>query len=282
MDDQNKDPELPAQNRQYTIEEKAALPRVSTLDDAARRNGLMLKKKKEALYNEVHWYAVYCTPQHEFQIHDYLMNIEEEMKKLRRGTSKKEKFLTVIPKKEPRMECFVPFSYVHLKYSDRMVWKEKVQTPGIIFVKCKLNERDELFHSPIAEYITGFLNDRENHWPQPIPNAEMDEFISFVKNEYNVQLVKPTFAVGSKVLVLEGALNGRVAEIVDNHEIVSRTELLTDRQGNTVIDSEGNPVYKRKQTLCVRLNSQLAALFEVDADKVVPAPEGAPDYGVYE
>lgn len=281
MDEQNKDPEQPAQRRQYSEEEKAALPRISSLNAPAYLSGLATNRRKEQLYDEVHWYAVYCTPQHEFQIHDYLMNIEEEMKKLRRGVNKKEKFQMVVPKKEPRMMCFVPFSFVHLKYSDRMVWKEKVQTPGIIFVRCKLNERDPLFYSSIAEHIKGFLNDRDNHWPQPIPDSQMNDFMEFVNQEYNVQLVKPTFAPGEKVLVLEGALNGRLAEIVENRETVSRTPV-TDRQGRPVLDNDGNPVYQRKQVLCVRLNSQLAALFEVDADKVVPAPADAPDYGVYE
>ena len=57
---------------------------------------------------------------------------------------------------------------------------------------------------------------------------------------------------------------------------------ILDREGNQILDSEGNPIYKRKTTLCVQLTGVLTALFEIDADKVVKAPADAPDYGVYD
>lgn len=273
------------EKKKYTKEEKQALPKLATIKDDTKHSNVsnvVYNNAKDRYYDQKRWYAVYCQPQHELQIHDYLMGIETEMKKLRRGTSKKENFFVTVDPNKIRMECFVPTSYMHLKYSDRMVWKEKVQTPGIIFVHCKLNERAPLFEGKIQEYVTGFLNDREKHWPQFIPDEEMNLFIELVKNEYVVSVEKPTFKKGDRVLVLEGPLNGRVVYVAENRETVSSTEYEKDRQGVMILDAEGNPIHKRKQTLCVYLNAQLAALFEVDADKVIKAPDNAPDYAVYE
>jgi len=233
-------------------------------------------------YAALHWYAVYVKPGHELQIHDYLKGIEDKTKSKRRGTSKREDLFIEVDPAKVRMECFVPLKRVHLKYSDRMVWKEKVQTPGIIFVRTRLTDRDPLFHSRISEYVTGFLNDRTRHWPQPIPDHQMLEFRTLSDADWLESVEKPTYAVGDKVLVLEGPLSGHVAYLYEIRETVSRTEYETDRFGQTVFDGEGNPIYKRKTTLCVRLNSQLVATFTVDADKVVKAPADAPDYGVYE
>lgn len=273
------------EKKQYTEEEKSALPKLHTVkDDTLHSNvsTVVYNKDKEKFYDQKNWYAVYCQPQHELQIHDYLMGIEKDMKKLRRGTSKKENFFVKIDPDKILMECFVPTQYLHLKYSDRMVWKEKVLTPGMIFVHCKLNERDALFDGKIREYITGFLVDRERHWPQAIPEDEMKLFMDLVHDEYVVSIEKPTFKKGDRVLVLEGTLNGRVAYVAENRQTISSTEFEKDRQGIVILDAEGNPIHKRKQTLCVYLNSQLAAIFEVDADKVIKAPADAPDYAVYE
>lgn len=273
------------EKKQYTEEEKSALPKLHTVkDDTLHSNvsTVVYNKDKEKFYDQKNWYAVYCQPQHELQIHDYLMGIEKDMKKLRRGTSKKENFFVKIDPDKILMECFVPTQYLHLKYSDRMVWKEKVLTPGLIFVHCKLNKRDALFDGKIREYITGFLVDRERHWPQAIPEDEMKLFMDLVHDEYVVSIEKPTFKKGDRVLVLEGTLNGRVAYVAENRQTISSTEFEKDRQGIVILDAEGNPIHKRKQTLCVYLNSQLAAIFEVDADKVIKAPADAPDYAVYE
>ena len=273
----------PSEPSSTSVNVGTATPRLlSELEDDHQREGIRYNLSKERLYATKHWYAVYCTPNHEFQIGDYLMGREDQMKKVRRGSSKKENFFVQVDPEKVRMECFVPSVFLHLKYSDRMVWKEKVATPGIIFVRCKLNERDPLFYGPVAEYITGFINDRVRHWPMPIPDEQMEVFRAAIEAEYAISVERPTFAPGDRVLVLEGALNGRVAEVVENRERVIKNEYRKDRQGQLVLDADGNPIPVRKQTLCIRLNAELVALFEVDADKVVPAPQGAPDYGVYE
>ncbi len=246
-------------------------------------NAAMERLAKKKHYSTMRWFAVYVTPGHELQIYDYLMGIEEGMKSKRhRGKAKREDLFIKVDPVKVRMECFVPLKRMHVKYSDRMVWKEKVQTPGIIFVRTILDNRDPLFHSPISEYVTGFLNDREKHWPQPIPDNQMLDFKTLSDADWLDSVEKPTYAIGDRVLVLEGPLNGRVANLYDIRETVSKTEYETDRYGKPILDSEGNPIYKRKTTLCVRLNSQLVATFTVDADKVTKAPDDAPDYGVYE
>lgn len=257
-------------------EPQRILPTLQELNDPAE----LTRMAKKRHYAALRWYAVYVHPGHELQIHDYLMGIEK--KKSRRGKARREDLFVQIDPAKVRMECFVPIKRLHLKYSDRMVWKEKVQTPGIIFVRTVLDNRDPLFHSPISEYVTGFLNDRTRHWPQPIPDIQMMEFRALSEADWLQSVEKPTYAVGDKVLVLEGPLRGRVAHLYQIRETVSRKEYEKDRLGNTILDSEGNPIPMRKTTLCIQLNADLVATFEVDADKVVKAPANAPDYGVYE
>lgn len=239
---------------------------------------LRARREKEKFYAEKHWYAVYVQPLHEFQINDYLLGIEEQTKKTRRGKAKREDLFIEIDPSKVRMECYVPVIRQRVKYSDRYVWKEKIQTPGIIFVHTDLNHREYLFQSHISEYVTGFLNDRTKHRPMPIPDDQMDLFRKLVEAEYAVTVAAPTFEIGQKVLVLEGPLKGHIAELVGTHEVISRREYEVDRQGNQILDSEGNPVPKHKTTLSLRLNAQLAANFEIDADKVAIAPPNARDY----
>lgn len=236
------------------------------------------RSEKEKFYAAVQWYAVYVHPQHEFQVHDYLMGVEDEGKKIHRGKAKREDLFIKIDPAKVRMECYVPVIRQRVKYSDRYVWKEKIQTPGLVFVKTTLNNRDPLFHSPISEHVTGFLSDREKHRPVPIPDAQMELFQKLVEAEYAVSVDRPTFCVGQKVLIVEGAMAGHIAELMSMEETISRKEYEKDRMGKTVVDAEGNPVPKHKTMLCLKLNSLLAATFEIDADKVAPAPDNARDF----
>lgn len=249
---------------------------MSELDDAAT----LARMAREKLYAEKHWYAVYVHPQHEFQIHDYLMGIEEQTRKTRRGKAKREDLDIVIDPQKVRMQSYLPVIRQRIKYSDRYVWKEKIQTPGIVFVRCDLNNRDAIFHSPISEYVTGFLNDRVKHHPLPIPDSEFEIFRMAVEAEYAITIDTPTIGIGQNVLVLEGPMKGRVVEVVGKRETVSKKDFETDRLGQTIIDGEGNPVHKHKTYLQFRLNNLLAAIVEIDADKVVPtnAKLGEYDY----
>lgn len=236
------------------------------------------KREKEQFYSEKKWFAVYVQPLHEFQINDYLLGIEEQTKKTRRGKPKREDLNVTIDPAKVKMECYVPVIRQRIKYSDRYIWKEKIQTPGIIFVHTDLNHRDPLFHSPISEYVSGFLNDHVKHRPQPIPDSQMELFKQMVESEYAFTIAAPSFTIGQKVLVLEGPLKGHVAELVNTKEVISRKEYETDRWGKQILDGEGNPVPKHKTMLSIRLNSLLAANFEIDADKVAIAPANAPDF----
>ena len=259
-------------------EPKKILPTLQELNDPAE----LIRMAKKKHYSTLAWFAVFVHPGHEMQIHDYLMGIDSKKSKRRRGKAKKEDLLIAIEPEKVRMECFVPLKRVHLQYSDRMVWKEKVQTPGLIFVHTILDNRDPLFHSKISEYVVGFLNDRTRHWPQPIPDIQMTEFKALCQADWLISVEKPKYEIGDKVLILEGALRGHVAQLYDIRESINKKEVEKDRQGFDILDNEGNPIYKRKTTLCVRLNADLVATFEVDADKVVKAPKDAPDFGVYE
>ena len=242
-------------------EPKKILPTLQELNDPAELTRMAKKKH----YSTLAWYAVFVHPGHEMQIHDYLMGIDTKKSK-RRGKAKKEDLLIAIDPEKVLMECL----------------KEKVQTPGLIFVHTVLDNRDPLFHSRYSEYVVGFLNDRTRHWPQPIPDIEMTEFKALCQADWLISVEKPRYEIGDKVLILEGALRGHVARLYEIRESVNKKEVEKDRQGMDILDSEGNPIYKRKTTLCVRLNADLVATFEVDADKVVKAPKDAPDFGVYE
>ena len=259
-------------------EPKKILPTLQELNDPAE----LIRMAKKKHYSTLAWFAVFVHPGHEMQIHDHLMGIDAKKSKRRRGKAKKEDLLIAIDPEKVLMECFVPLKRVHVQYTDRMVWKEKVQTPGLIFVHTVLDNRDPLFHSKISEYVVGFLNDRTRHWPQPIPDIQMTEFKALCQADWLISVEKPRYQIGDKVLILEGPLRGHVARLYEIRESINKNEREKDRQGFDILDNEGNPIYKRKTTLCVRFNSDLIATFEVDADKVVKAPKDAPDFGVYE
>lgn len=259
-------------------EPKKILPTLQELNDPAE----LIRMAKKKHYSTLAWFAVFVHPGHEMQIHDHLMGIDAKKSKRRRGKAKKEDLLIAIDPEKVLMECFVPLKRVHVQYTDRMVWKEKVQTPGLIFVHTILDNRDPLFHSKISEYVVGFLNDRTRHWPQPIPDIQMTEFKALCQADWLISVEKPRYQIGDKVLILEGPLRGHVARLYEIRESINKNEREKDRQGFDILDNEGNPIYKRKTTLCVRFNSDLIATFEVDADKVVKAPKDAPDFGVYE
>jgi len=261
------------------MEEEKNYRKISECDDTSLK--YRLSKKKH--YSEQHWFALYVHPGHEFQIYDYLMGIEKDMevKKKRRGRAKMEDLVIHIDPDKVRMDCFVAAIPKRLKYSDRELWKYQIITPGIVFVNCVLDNRDALFHSPISEYVTGFLNDRVRHWPQPIPDEEMVQFRQLVDAGVVESIGTPSFEVGQKVLVLSGPLQNRVAELVKVEERISKDKYEVDRLGNKILDAEGNPIPKHRVVLSMRLNADLAATFEIDADQVVPAPEGAKEYDAY-
>ena len=253
--------------------------KISECDDVS----LKYRVDKKRHYSTKNWFALFVHPGHEFQIYDYLMGIDKDMevKKKRRGRAKKEDLFIKIDEAKVRMECFVAAIPKRLKYADRELWKYKLVTPGIVFVNCVLDDRDHLFHSPISEFVTGFLNDRERHWPQPIPEAQMQVFRGLIEEGIVESIGTPSFEVGQKVLVLSGPLQNRVAELTKIEERISRTEYEVDRLGHQILDADGNPIPKHKVVLSMRLNAGLAATFEIDADQVVPAPEGAKDYDAY-
>lgn len=283
MIDENNIPSSEAETNDMNEQQPEAIPpqyrKLSEVDDPT----IQYRIDKKSHYSKEQWYAVYVHPGHELQIFDYLMGIDKDMevKKKRRGRSKKEDLQINIDPSKIRMECFVPCVPVRLKYSDRQLWKHKMITPGIIFVRCKLDERDHLFHSRISEFVTGFLNDRTRHWPIAIPDVEMELFKGLVQAEMLINVGVPEYKVGQKVLVLSGPLQNRVASIVNVEERISRQEFETDRLGNEIHDAEGNRIPKHKIMLSVSLNSVLAANFEIDADQVTIAPEGAKEYDAY-
>lgn len=233
-----------------------------------------IQREKLKFNRAVHWYACYVHPQHELQIQDYLLGIEQEKKGIRRGKPKEEDLFVEVDPAKMLMECYVPVARVRVKLSDRMVWKEKVIIPGVVFVHCSLENRDPLFFGKCKEYVVGFMSDRVRHRPQPIPDHEMETFKALTDKKYAYEMGVPTFKVGESVLILAGPMQGHVAELVSTKEVISKTEFQVDRYGNQILDNEGNPIPKHKVTLCVRLTDMLCAKFDVDADQVKVVPKG--------
>lgn len=244
--------------------------RLSELDDKT----YLHQREYEQFKVQVNWYACYVQPQHELQVHDYLMGLEDERKKTKRGKPKKEDLILHVDPTKVRMECYVPLQRVKVKYSDRMIWKDKIMIPGIIFVHCSISKRSELFDGAMKPYVVGFLCDRAKHRPHPIPDDQMLAFRALADSDYAFQMEVPSFKVGQSVMILSGPMQGHVAELVSTQEHISKTEYQTDRLGNTLIDSEGNPIPKHQVKLCVRLNDLLSARFEINADDVVIVPKG--------
>lgn len=233
-----------------------------------------IQREKLKFNRSVHWYACYVHPQHELQIQDYLLGIEQEKKGIRRGKPKEEDLFVEVDPAKMLMECYVPVARVKVKLSDRMVWKEKVIIPGIVFVHCALDNRDPLFYGKCKEYVVGFMSDRVHHRPQPIPDSQIEDFRALVEKKYAFEMGVPAFKVGESVLILSGPMQGHVAELVSTKEVISKTEFQVDRYGNQILDNEGNPIPKHKVTLCVRLTDMLCAKFDVDADQVKVVPKG--------
>lgn len=233
-----------------------------------------IQREQEKFKEKVCWYACYVTPQHELQVHDYLMGLEEKRKKTKRGKPKKEDLFLKVDPDKVKMECYVPLQHVRVKYSDRMIWKDKIVIPGLIFVHCSLKQRDPLFYGAVQEYVTGFMSDRSKHRPQPIPDDQLDRFRHAVESDYAIQMGVPSFEVGQSVLIMAGPMQGHVAELVSTKEEVSKTEYQTDRQGNKILDADGNPIPKHVVQLCLRLTDMLCAKFYVDADQVEIVPKG--------
>lgn len=251
------------------VEERVIRP-LSQCDDQAFHR----QREQEKFKDKVCWYACYVQGQHELQVHDYLMGLEKQRQNTRRGKSKKEDLFLKVDPDKVKMECYVPLQRVRVKLSDRMVWKDKILIPGMIFVHCSLNQREPLFYGKMKEYVTGFMSDHDKHRPQPIPDDQMATFRALADSEYAFQMEAPTFKVGQSVLILSGPMQGHVAELISTKDVVSSTEYQLDREGNKILDSEGNPIPKHTIKLCVRLTDMLCAKFQLDADDVKIVPKG--------
>lgn len=250
-------------------DERTLRPLKECGDEAYQR-----KHEQEKFKERVCWYACYVQPFHELQVHDYLMGLEEQRGKTKRGKPNKEDLFLKVDPDKVKMECYVPLQRVRVKYSDRMVWKDKILIPGVIFVRCSINNRDALFYGKMKEYVSGFMSDHEKHRPQPIPEDQMSTFRALCESEYAFQMEAPTFKVGQSVLILSGSLAGHVAKLVSTKDTVSKTEYQTDRLGNKVLDAEGNPIPKHDIELFVCLTDMMCAKFYVDADNVRVVPDG--------
>lgn len=247
--------------------------RIRPLSECEDRAAI-LRHEHEKFRDKVFWYACYVTPQHELQVHDYLMGVEEQRKATRRGKPKEEDLFIKVDPDKVKMESYVPLQRIRVKLSDRMVWKDKILLPGIVFVHCSINNRDALFYGKVREYITGFMSDRVKHRPQPIPDDQMESFRALADSKYAFSMDVPTFKIGQSVLITAGPMAGHVAELISTKEEISKTEYQHDRNGSLILDAEGNPIPKHSVKLCVRLTDMLCAKFQLDAADVRVVPKG--------
>lgn len=235
------------------------------LDTAAVAREMLRKRK---LMDTVHWYAVRVQYGHELQIRDFLMGIDHS-KNVRGKSSEEDLFLATKTQIQPvKMECYVPVEHQRRKYRDRIVWKNVVLTPSLVFVHTALSQRDNLFVSDIKAYIKGFISDRERHEPQPIPDAQMETFRRLADSNYSFSLEVPTFRKGQRVMICAGPMAGQVAEVESSQVTQDPTRYRRDDTGMLMTDNEGNPLHALTIKLWVRLNDLLGAAFEVNADLV--------------
>lgn len=207
--------------------------------------------RRQRVLNRVAWYAVRVQLGHEMQVYDYLMNLDSKARK--RGASTLEA-LASVPLGSCRMECFVPVETQRRKYSDRVVWKLRVLTPSVIFVRTSLSARDELFASPISMYVKHFICNRERHEPEPIPDKQMSAFRALIESHYGFEFFMDGFAPGQRVLITSGEMAGQIAEI-------EKKEVHKFVPGMT----------RGSVKLFVRLTHMLGASFQVDASEVMLA-----------
>ncbi|MBR0038103.1 MAG: KOW motif-containing protein [Bacteroidales bacterium] len=205
---------------------------ISELPDSEKARILRERRQKE-----LHWYAIYVTPLHERQLLEAYTGVPDPYARTQRGRANR-----ALAKLDPPIEAYVPIREEKHKWSDRTRIVPVVLTPGIIFVRIRLEERRRLY---IADYVNAFLYNKDKKEPAAIDDEVMVQFRTIVEHETDISLVTPS--VGDTVQILSGPYEGFVGEVV------------RDR---------GNALFQ------LRLTDNLAVALTIKEDQIKIVPRG--------
>lgn len=191
-------------------------------------------------HEKVCWYALNVTPTHEFRLWEYFTG---NIFPYRRHTVRKDASGKKLPpvKMDPVIEAFVPYRLRKRVWSDRVKTIPEVQTPGMIFVRMAMKDRDAIF---CDHYVQSFVYDKNRRFPTIIPDDEMAKFIKVVESEEDLCIATPV--AGDKVQIVRGKFEGLVGE---------------------VIRKDG------KLRFQIRVTSGIAVSMSISADDIVVVPE---------
>lgn len=109
---------------------------------------------------------------------------------------------------------FVAVSRELRQWSDRKKVVERLLIPRIVFVRCTEQERRRSLDE--IPYLTNYLSESPGTYkPARVPDDQMEAFIAMVESANGeVKVIDRHLHPGDKVRVKEGALEGRIVELV--------------------------------------------------------------------
>ncbi len=159
----------------------------------------MLRNRRR---NKLQWYVLYVTAQHERKIADAISKQEESIYLQKQINGK-------LTDSDYKIKTYVPTQTVKRKWSDRVVEKQVVIIPGVIFLRLKLVDKQRIY---IDTNIRSFLYNKDKREPEPIPDWQMYQFQQLV-NE-NTDLSMETPEIGDSVKIVIGKFKGFVGELI--------------------------------------------------------------------
>ena len=140
------------------------------------------------------------------------------------------------------MEHYVPIRKERRRWSDRIVVKDRLLLPRVVFIHCTETERLGLFKE--IPYLCYFMMDRLTKKPVTVPQKQMDTFRRVVDGSASQVEMRSSeeFVPGDKVRVIDGPLKDVECEVTS---------------------------IKNKIYICVRLGMLGAAITEIGASQVI-------------
>lgn len=226
-----------------------------------------------------YWFAMSVAVGKEVFVRDYLMNRKHYDRGIPNKDFENKAFMSIVQKvnRDPVsiVLSFVASQFVHKKYSDRQVWREKVLIPGVVFVKIKNCDRvEKIFgQSKISNFVNYFYVDKNTHRPEPIPEVQMETLISFIEN--NVEMVDfegdqksgpqppqdlENYVAGKKVKIVSGPCKGLDGVLT---AVRIKNEYAKGPDGKVLTDIGGEPKIEKKVVFELELNSSFCQRFQV-------------------
>lgn len=159
----------------------------------------MLRNRRR---NKLQWYVLYVTAQHERKIADAINKLEESIYQQKQINGR-------LSSTDYKITAYVPTQTVKRKWSDRVVEKQVVIIPGVIFLRLKLVDKQRIY---IDGNIKSFLYNKEKREPEPIPDWQMYQFQQLVTETKDLSMETPE--IGDTVQIVIGKFKGFVGELI--------------------------------------------------------------------